>query len=106
MASFSVEAAGERAVERGRRMRLVAFARQHPHALGGDRNGKTHGMLFVARLQGLDAADEDLVGHHGAGGEHLAAAHRDPFVVFVDDPKGKEWIGLLVRRLGTGPPAG
>ena len=93
-----VETPGNRVVKERDGGSLVRFARQQFEPFCSDRNCEREREVFLARLQGLEIGDQDLIRHDRAGAEHLGAAHRDPARILVDELRDQLVI-LLAPRL-------
>ena len=72
---------------------------RHPRRIDRDRNAI--GVVFVAGLQRMDAAQVDPVRQHAAGRDLLRAGDHDAVVALLDDAGIERRIALLVRRLGA-----
>ena len=96
-----VEAARQRIVER-----VVGAERERParielEARRVDRHREAVGVVLVARLQRMDAAQMQPVGQHAAGGKLLRARDHDAVVALLDHAGVERRIALLVRRLAA-----
>ena len=90
-----VEAGGERIVEDGGRVLLVAAPRHQRQAFSRQRHRRRERIRLVAGLQCLKAGHEQFVRHDATGRQHLGATNGDAIGVFVDDRGDKLRVGLI-----------
>ena len=96
-----VEPARQRIVER-----VVGAERERParielEARRVDRHREAVGVVLVARLQRMNAAQVQPVGQHAAGGKLLRARDHDAVVALLHHAGVERRIALLVRRLAA-----
>ena len=96
-----VETAAERIVERIAGAQRERAARVKLQAGRIDRHHQAIGIILVARLQRMDAAQVKIVRQRAAGGELLRARNHDAVVALLHDAGVKRGIALPVRRLGA-----
>ena len=76
-------------------------ARDELDARRVDRDGDAVGVVLVARLQRMDAAQVDPVGEHAAGRDLLRARDDDAVVALLHHAGVERRIALLVRGLAA-----
>ena len=96
-----VEAARQRIVERIGGAERERPARIELDARRVDRDRDAVGVVLVARLQRMDAAQMDVVGDRAGGGQLLRAGDDDAVVALLDHAGIKRRIALLVRGLAA-----
>src|SRR5262249_55763830 len=76
-----------------------AWVKLQPIAIDGD--GEAIGVVLIAGLQRLDAAEMKVIRQHSAGGELLRAFDDDAVVALLDHAGIERRVALRMRRLGA-----